>query len=306
MTHARGGAAQLSHSIRPMQPGDLPAALDVMDHAMDAVFRRNGRAVHTHTEHERVRALHALTRTLAENAPGCFVALDGEGALIGMAMSTLRAQRWGLALLFVAPHAQGYGIGTLLLKRAAKYGHGCPHRVIVSSEDPGALRLYLGFGLNAHPALRASGKPTLGRHNLPTQFREGDTADLVTIDAIDKATTLASRADDVRYLLNNGARLLMATRGHAHGYAVVRDGSGLVAGHPVLIGADNADIAKDLLVTALALTKRPVDLYGLTAHHGWAIDACDVAGLALEPGPTLCLTPGTNVPPTSLMHGLYF
>src|SRR5687768_6976255 len=99
--------------VRAMRPEDLPAALDVTEAAMADLLPTLGREFAPTTHEGRVRTLDALTRTLSENDGGSFVTVDRDGAVNGMAVSAKHDGQWGLALLFVHPHAQGHGLGTL-------------------------------------------------------------------------------------------------------------------------------------------------------------------------------------------------
>ncbi|MET7620501.1 GNAT family N-acetyltransferase [Streptomyces sp. NPDC005408] len=292
--------------IRAMRPDDLSVALDVMEAAMADFFPKVARKFTPMTDEGRKRTLHALARTLSENHGGSFVTVNGDGLVDGMAVSVKRDGQWGLALLFVHPDAQGRGIATHLLKHASHYGADCTHRVIVSSENPAALRLYLSLGLRAYPGFRASGIPQGGIRRITSSIEPGSVADIGLVTEIDRANTTATRGEDIRYLLDQGARLVLGSARNTHGFAVLRPGDGLVSGSPVMLAADTPEVARDLLLWTLQQQDGPVSLYGLTATHHWAIDACDAVRLTLRPGPTLCYAPGTSPPLTATVHGLYF
>nr|WSX75852.1 GNAT family N-acetyltransferase [Streptomyces sp. NBC_00899] len=293
--------------IRAMHPDDLPAALDVMEAAMADLLPKVARKFVPMTDKGRKRTLHALTRTLSENNGGSFVTVNVDGTVDGMAVSAKQHGQWGLALLFVHPDAQGSGLGTRLLDHASRYGADCAHRVIVSSENPAALRRYLSLGLHAHPGLRASGIPQRGNRRITSSIEPGSIADIDLVTEIDRANTTATRGKDIRYLLDQGARLILGSVGSTHGFAVLRPGDGLVSGNPVMLAADTPKVARDLLLWTLQQEDiGPVNLYGLTATHHWAIDACDAVKLTLHPGPTLCYAPDTSPPLTATVHGLYF
>lgn len=83
-----------------------------------------------------------LWRTAAEN----WVAVDDIGSVVGWAQSVERGGLLELTFFFVDPAVQSGGIGRALLERAFPLGRG-RHRVIVATQDPRALSLYLRFGV---------------------------------------------------------------------------------------------------------------------------------------------------------------
>lgn len=81
-----------------------------------------------------------LWASAAEN----WVATDGDGTVVGWAMSTERDGVRELTHFFVEPGIQARGVGRALLERAFPVGSG-RHRVIVATQDAPALALYLRF-----------------------------------------------------------------------------------------------------------------------------------------------------------------
>ncbi len=59
---------------------------------------------------------------LAADPGGAWVAVDEHDEVIGVALSLLREDLWGLSLLAVAPASHGRGVGRALLDRALAYG----------------------------------------------------------------------------------------------------------------------------------------------------------------------------------------
>jgi GNAT superfamily N-acetyltransferase len=83
-----------------------------------------------------------LWRSSAEN----WVAEDGDGRVIGWAMSVQRGDMLELTHFFVDPDVQAKGLGRGLLARAFPIDRG-RHRSIVATQDAAALSLYLRSGV---------------------------------------------------------------------------------------------------------------------------------------------------------------
>jgi GNAT superfamily N-acetyltransferase len=81
--------------------------------------------------------------------------------------------------LFVAPEAQGAGVGKLLLTQAVRYGERLPAGIICSTADPRAIRSYVRLpGFQVHPTLIARGTNDHSRVGSTEGVREGATTDL--------------------------------------------------------------------------------------------------------------------------------
>jgi GNAT superfamily N-acetyltransferase len=68
------------------------------------------------------------------------VVAEQDGRVVGVAMAHVRDDLWGLALLVVAPEAQGTGLGRRLLDASLVSADGCSRGVISSSRSPAAIR----------------------------------------------------------------------------------------------------------------------------------------------------------------------
>jgi GNAT superfamily N-acetyltransferase len=221
---------------------------------------------------------------------GAFVAeLDGQ--VIGVAETMVRERLWCLSMLAVEPGIQSSGAGRALMERAAGYGRVADAGLIVSSNDPRALRLYARCRFALHPTLEASG--LVDRRRLPSlgkAVREDDGDDLEAVDELTRAVRGAPYTDELRFALAQGARLLIiANRGFA---AVTAEGQlwALVAGDEEAAGA--------LLWNALALAEGPARVRWITGTQQWAIDILARAGLRLIAYGALCVrgTPGPLAP----------
>lgn len=221
---------------------------------------------------------------------GAFVAeLDDQ--VIGVAEAIVRERLWCLSMLAVEPGIQSAGAGRALMERAAQYGRPADPGLIVSSNDPRALRLYADCGFALHPTFEASG--IVDRSRVPAlrgSVREDDGEDLEAFADLTRSVRGAPYTDELRFLFAQGARLLrIADRGFA---AVNPEGMlwALVARDEQAAGA--------LLWNALALPEGPARVRWITGAQQWAIDIVARAGLALSAYGALCVrgTPGPLAP----------
>jgi GNAT superfamily N-acetyltransferase len=158
-----------------------------------------------------------LTATAAEN----WVAVDAEDRVIGWALSTERDGVLELTHFFVEPGAQAAGIGRGLLERAFPPGRG-RHRVIIATQDAGALALYLRFGVayvtTSMDLARAPGPVELESDLIFERLDESSAA----VDAVAhvEQAVLGHRRDvDVRFLLGNRPAWLASRNGSVVGFA---------------------------------------------------------------------------------------
>lgn len=267
--------------IRPMSEADVDAALELTNEAFADLDRRLGEEPAPFPDPATATIRY---RDLVRRDPGGSWVAEDEHGLAGCALALLREGVWGLSLLVVAPRAQSGGIGRALLDRTL--GYGAPHRggIILSSDDPRAIRAYARAGFDLHPSVRAHGTP---RAVAPASgVREGGHDDLALTAAVDRETRGGARTEDVAALLAAGCRLLVHPD---RGYVAVTDGVVRT------LSARDDEAARDLLVAALATT--PPDARAgvefLTGGQDWAFGVALDAGLALEPcGPVF--TRGTT------------
>lgn len=233
---------------------------------------------------------------------GCFVAVDDNGEVVGMAASIRRGGFWGLSLLFVHPDRQSSGLGRLLLTHTLRTAEDARTAMIVSSADPRAIRRYARAGFDLHPAMAFEGE--VDRTGLPasttTTVEEGDDLDL--IDRVDARLRGSSRRPDVEYLLGDDSRLFVARYGRERGFALVRRGD------LAMLGGDSADVARDLLwhVLGEASSDSDTTFYGLTAAQQWAFPQLFAVRLKARPcGPLFVRSP-EPVPQPWIPSGWYF
>ncbi len=254
-------------ALRPMDMGDLVVAAEISA----ASFGFDISAAPA-----RRRWLARVGHVLASDPGGAFAAeLDGQ--VVGVAQAMLREGLWCLSLLSVLPEAQGSGAGRELLARALAYGSPAAPGLIVSSNDPRALRLYGLSGFALRPTLEAEG--SLRRERLPRpdpRVRDADASDLDALAEISRAVRGAAHTPELEFALRQGGKLLRL--GDA-GFAVA------MPGHAVwLLTARDEDAARALLWQALELagdSQRPL-LRWITGEQEWAVDVVLEAGLGLR------------------------
>ncbi len=221
---------------------------------------------------------------------GAFVA-ELDGRVIGVAEAIVRERLWCLSMLAVEPGIQSAGAGRALMDRAAGYGRAEDPGLIVSSNDPRALRLYADRGFAMHPTFEASG--VVDRRRLPApeaSVHEDDGDDLEAVAGLTREIRGAPYTDELRFAFRQGGRLLrIADRG----FAAV-NAEGLLW---ALVARDE-EAASNLLWSALALTDGPARVRWITGAQQWAIDVTARAGLQLSAYGALCVrgAPGPLAP----------
>jgi len=255
--------------IRPMHEDDAAAVHDLAVRTFDDLASRRGETPEPRTvpAQAHIRYQH-LVRT---DPGGAWVAEDGDG-IAGCALALLRDGVWGLSLLIVRPELQSEGVGSALLRRAGEYADGARGRIILSSQDPRALRAYSRLGLAAHPCLLANGTPR--GVSVPDGVREGTDADIPFTEVVDRHVRGAAHGADIGAMLEMGHTLLIAPE---RGYAVVIEGA------LRLMAALDDDGARDVLRAVLAgAGERMVTVEWITAAQQWAVGVCLDAGLELR------------------------
>lgn len=222
------------------------------------------------------RGVERVARRVATDPEGSWVASDGE-RVRGVALALRREGIWGLSLLAVDPEAQSGGIGRALLERALDYARGTRGQIIMSSQDPRAMRTYARAGFAMQPAVAAFG--VVDRSELPARLgvRDGGAGDLDEAAAIDREVRGGAHGEDLAALIHAEHRMVVLP---GRGYAFHRDGS------PALLAARAPEDAQRLLWAVLAASEpgREVGVMSLTQAQAWALPVVLDAGLRLEPG----------------------
>ena len=272
----------MSAVVRPLAAGDLPAVAAVGAAAF-------GFEISTPREAERWSG--RIAHPFVTDPLGGFVA-ERDGRVVGAAQVLVRERLWVLSLLVVDPDGQSAGAGRELLAAALRHGAcDADAGLIVSSNDPRALRLYARFGFTLLPTLEAEG--VLDRRALPREaagVRQG--GDPEALAAISREIRGAPHTTELEFALSRGAVLL---RQGDRGFAVA------MPGHAVwLLVARDEETARALLWAALEHagdSERPL-IRWITGDQGWAIDVAVRAGLALRAYGALCVRgrPGPLAP----------
>jgi ribosomal protein S18 acetylase RimI-like enzyme len=267
---------------RPMTGDDLPAAAAVsaasfgLDLSEESVARNwRGRVAHL----------------LGTDPGGAFVA-EQRGRVIGVSQAMRRERLWCLSLLSVEPGVQSAGAGRALLGRALGYAAATDVGLIVSSNDPRALRLYAASGFSLIPTFHAEG--SIDRRALPRPdpgVRECD-GDLDALAPISREVRGAAHTRELEYARGRGARVM---RLGSRGFVVAQPGQGVW-----LLAARDEPAATTLLWSALALTgeaERPA-IRWITGGQGWAVDVAVRARLRISASGALGVRgrPGTLRP----------
>ncbi len=238
------------------------------------------------SERRTVRFTRRVRHLAGTDPAGCWLAEDDAGDPVGVALASLREGLWGLSLLAVVPGAQGKGVGTELMRRAAAYGRGTLRGVICARPHSGAARVYRAAGFSLHPTMRLSGTVDATRLTVPDgPAIEGGPAQRDLMDSVDRRLRGAAHGPDHGELLLH-CRVVVADDLAGSGYCYL-DEDGTVE----LLAATSRRIAVRLLTSAL-LSLPPgatATVRHLTAEQEWALDVGFAAGLDLSADGYLCL-----------------
>jgi GNAT superfamily N-acetyltransferase len=267
--------------IRPMTPDDVPAAerlSAVAFHDLDVRTQPPGSPPPGLRSPQRATAwIRRLHHLVAQDAPGCWVAEDEDGRIVGQSIATMREGLWGLSNYAVLPDLQTRGIGKALLEASLGYGGPGGRGIICASPDPRATRRYRLAGFDMHPAISVRG--TVQRAVLPSlpEVRFGSADDIDLLEAVDRKVRGASHGPDFPVMLEQFG-LKVYDRSGSRGYAFH-----LADGSPYLLAATDVTAAQAVLWGCLAESSEaePVEFDNLTAQQQWALDVGLAAGLAV-------------------------
>ena len=223
----------------------------------------------------------------------CFVATR-RGRRVGYVAAWLRGRDWFLGSLFVAPAAQGAGVGSRLLEAAWSDGD-LRRRTLTDAIQPISNALYARRGLvPATPLLSFSGVPT--RSGSESVLKIGAARSVVELD---EAAYGFDRSVDHRLWGEVAERTIWLRDDLPAAYSY-RFPSGAVG--PVA-GVD-PDAAAAALETELARAEGPVSVR-IPGSSRALVGRALAAGLRLSPTPGLLLLSDGIPPPTALAIGSY-
>lgn len=265
--------------VRPMVAADLEAAAEVSGAAFGVdLSDPDGRASWT----ERV------AHPMRTDPDGAFVASGEDGVIVGVGQAVRRDRVWVLSLLTVAPGDQSRGAGRALLEQCLDVRRGGDAALIVSSNDPRAMRLYGRAGFRLLPTLEASGSVDRGRIPAGLPAVTDGSGDLESLDAISREVRGGPHSLDLPHALWRGSEIL---RLGDDGFVVTQPAGGIW-----LLAARDEAAARALLWHALALAPAEPDrgdarpfARWLTAEQTWAVEVLLTAGLGVRAYGAVCV-----------------
>lgn len=266
-------------TVRKLTDADVDAARVVHTEAFAALDRATGEPVPDMTP-ERVERQRARIRHFLAHDPGGSWVAEVAGRVAGVALASRRDDLWGLSLLVVDPGQQARGIGRRLLDAALSYADTGDPAVILSSQDPRALRRYASAGFELHPQVRASGPLDPERLPPPSpRVRAGSSADHDFADAVDRDVRGAARGVD-HAILGAFNRMLVVDDPAGRGYAYVTPDR-----VETVVAVDEAT-ATALLWECLRVgadTGRAPSVEHVNGAQQWAVRVAVAAGLSIAP-----------------------
>jgi GNAT superfamily N-acetyltransferase len=228
-------------------------------------------------EQLRKRQVERIAHLLDTDPGGAWVA-DRDGEVVGVALALLREGLWGFSLFAVAEAEQGRGVGRRLLEASLAYGEGARGHLVLSTEQPAAMRRYGRAGFALRPCVAAAGIPD--RSRMPdgaARVEDAGDAGIAVADAIGRHVRGAGHGRDLPRFLENGSRLLVF---EDRAFAVLAP-----AGRVLLLAGRDEEAARTVLwgTIAAAPPGATLSVDFLTAEQQWAIQVALDARLALSP-----------------------
>lgn len=288
----------MTFEIRSMTLADVEDVTQVHRTAVEQLERQAGNEPEPWTDAASQRFAAGMRRFVEVDPEGACVAADDHG-LVGMAQAVRRGSFWGLSMLFVHPRAQSRGAGRQLLDKTLEYAGGAQVRMIMSSEDPRAIRRYSRAGLAINPGVQVAGivDGATVADDLPG--RPGSAEDLALVAEVD-ATIGRARRDDAAFILDDGAVLEIVDDGPRRGFGLHREG------RMAMLGATDNETAAVVFWRMLAASgQHKIELWCLTAAQDWAVRVALDAGLTVKPSGPMFVS-GMQLPGPWIPSGWYF
>lgn len=211
--------------IRPARAEELQSAEELVVQSINDLTERHGFG-----RMAAVRPADFQMYSLRDDPGGVWVA-EKDGQIAGFALSWVCGDLWFLAELFVAPGAQGNGVGQALLSRAFEHASqaGATNKSLITfAFNVVSQGLYIQHGLLPRlPLYLVGGTYSPGRRMQQHKLRSapiGSTdLDIATLEKLDVGTLGISREKHHRYLLDNPAMkgVLLHDAGGVVGYAYI-------------------------------------------------------------------------------------
>jgi hypothetical protein len=180
--------------------------------------------------------------------------------------------------LAVSPTLSIGGEGRALMQAALGYYRGCDAGVIVSSDDPRALRLYASSGFALEPTFKATG--TVDSSLLPPpdpRITAVDPEQLSMLDPISRAARGAGHTPDLEVARFAGASFF---RLEDRGFVASYPGRGIW-----MLAATDEQAAAALFWYGLARVPEDepeVEIGWISGRQQWALDICLAARLSFS------------------------
>jgi predicted N-acetyltransferase YhbS len=217
-----------------------------------------------------------LRSSLVSDPGGSFVS-ERAGRLTGAAQAVIRERLWILSLMAVSPTLGIGGEGRALMQAALGYDRGCDGGLIISSDDPRALRLYASSGFALEPTFRATG--VVDQASLPAPhpgITPVDPEQLSTLGPISLATRGAAHTPDLEVARFAGASFFQLEE---RGFVVTYPGRGIW-----MLAATDEQAATALFWHGLGqIQDEPeVEIGWISGRQHWALDVCLAARLSFS------------------------
>ena len=130
--------------LRPAQPTDTTALLEVFFRANEELQRQHGRPIATRNP---APVEHHLRHLMATD-PETFYVAEDDGRVVAFGVAAMRRSTWFLSFLFVDPEQQARGVGRAVLRACLG---GAPavtrHATCAESNQPVSTGLYASVGM---------------------------------------------------------------------------------------------------------------------------------------------------------------
>ncbi len=217
-----------------------------------------------------------LRHSLLTDPEGSFVT-ERDGYVTGIAQAVIRDRLWILSLLTVSPTSGVGGEGRALVDAALGYDRDTDAGIIISSNDPRALRLYGSSGFCLAPTFEVDGRPR------PELLPEPDPSitkvhpsELETLAPISYAVRGAAHTRDLGVALVRDADIL---RLEDRGFVVAMPGRGIWA----LVALDDQAATALLWAGLHRLRDEPrVQISFIGGDQHWALQVLLAARLSFR------------------------